>query len=78
MDCYTSTLYKAKSEKELAVLFKKWVVYIKKDGAGQYHAFNVWAPNEKDLWEKVIETWRIARRETTKKLLKDINYGRRV
>lgn len=55
MNCYTSTLYKARSEKELAILFKKWAVYIKRDGIGQYYAFDIWAPNEKELWGKVIE-----------------------
>ena len=68
-------LYSARSEQQLAVLFKKCAVFIKRDGIGSYYALGQKAPNQNELWEKVKESWKTTRRETTKHLLKDINYG---
>ncbi len=71
-------LYGTKNEQQLASLFKKHSVYIRGDGSHPgYHCFGEFAPTQKELWEKVARAWKRIRRETTKNLLRDINYGNR-
>jgi membrane-anchored glycerophosphoryl diester phosphodiesterase (GDPDase) len=67
-------IYSAKDEQQLAILFKKCAVFISIDKT--YYALGQKASNQNELWEKVKESWKTTRRETTKRLLKDINYGR--
>lgn len=67
-------LYSARNEQQLAILFKNCAVFVSRDKT--YYALGEKAPNQEELWAKVKESWKRARRETTKHLLKDINYGR--